>query len=123
MIPEVPWQRPGQPQQGDPFDWIGELDAFFIVKVVIEATDADEVAVDRLGRKAPVEKVVDIGRHLVFGDLLNGHINPQHEVFKQVQVVLHGVRGIVPPLQKSPVVHDRIREGHRVPPSLSFPWP
>jgi len=114
-------KRPRQPQQESPFDRVGELDSLLIGKVVIEATDADQVTVDGLGGEAFGYEVIDIGRHLPSRHLLNGHIHPHHEALKQVQVALHGVSRVVPPLQISPVVHDRVREVHHLPPSLSFP--
>ena len=85
---------------------------------MIKPADAIKMRIDRFRFKPLALKQVDILRHLLVGDLLNGLIQPQHKVLKRVHVVPDGVRRVVPPLQVAPVVDDRI--GHRIHRLASF---
>ena len=87
------------------------------MEVIVEGADASQVAIDRLGLESLAQEVVRILGHLVIIHRLNGHIHPQHEVLKDVQVVLDRVRGVVASFQEAPVVHDHVGHSH---PSDSF---
>jgi len=52
VVFEVLGKRPWQPQKESRFDRVGELNSLLIVKVVIEATNADQLTVDGLGGEA-----------------------------------------------------------------------
>jgi hypothetical protein len=62
--------------------------------------------------------MIDVLQDLFVCYLLNGFIQPQHEVLKRVHVVLDRMRRVVTPLEVPPPVHDRIRDGHLSPPFL-----
>jgi hypothetical protein len=73
-------KRSGQAQQGSALDRIGYGDVFLFAQIIIKATDAAQMAIDRLGRQSFAEQIVNVSVYIIIGNLLNGYIDPQYKV-------------------------------------------
>ena len=92
LIAQVPRQRPWEPQGIASFYGIGYRYPLLSSQVLIEPSDAVQVAVDGLGPEPPGEKMVDILEDLPGGYLFDGDIDPDHELFQGVHIGFHRMR-------------------------------
>ena len=92
LIAQMPRQRPCEPQDIASFYGIGDGYLLLSSQVLIEPSDAIQVAVDGLGPEPPGEKMVDILEDLPVGYLFDGHIDPDHELFQGVHIGFHRMR-------------------------------
>ena len=117
FVPKMLGQWFGHAQGRSSLHWIINLDPFLMVEIIVKHTDTGQVRVYGLGLQPFFQKMIRILPYLPTICLLNGNIDPDHKVLKDVHVALHRVGRVVPPFQEPPVVHDHIRNAH---PSLSF---
>jgi hypothetical protein len=94
---------------------------FLETQVVIETTDAAQMAIDRLRLPSPGHQIIDVGMDLSGRDLLDMHVQPQHIMALHVQIIFNCVAGVAPALQIAAVVGDHVGQVHRTPPVRYWP--
>ncbi len=92
-------------------------------QIIVEATDAVQIAVDGLSHQTFVQQVVDEGKHRARAHLLDRLRDPDHKVLERTHVVSQRVPRAVATLKKSTVVDNRIGNRHGRLPFRSWPSP
>ncbi len=93
-------------------DRVDYADFLLVVKVIVEAADTVQMAVNCFGLKPSIQEKIDISQQFFMGHVLKGYIQLQDKMLKGIHIVLHCVRGVVPSLQETPVVQYRVGNAH-----------
>ena len=117
LIAQMAGQGSGHSKSRPLFYRVDDREAFLMMEVVVEPTDPLKMAVDGFRLEPSSQQVIRVLGYFPVGHRLKRNLQPQDELPQHGQVVLDRVSRVVPPLEKTSVVDDRMGQVHVSPPA------